>query len=88
MTHRVPQDRLYTNRLKLKPLHHPSQDVSYTNWKTGQPDNWGSGEDGIVILQGSNGLWGDVPITNEYRFVCIYNIKSDNAGKHIILLGE
>ena len=54
--------------------------VSYTNWKTGEPNNYGSGED-VVVIRGDDGFWGDVPLTHQYRFVCIYNIKEDNAGK-------
>ena len=53
--------------------------VSYINWKIGQPDNWSSGEDAVVIRQ--DGFWGDVPFTLQYKFICIYNIKEDNAGK-------
>ena len=55
--------------------------VSYTNWKTNQPDNYGSGEDVVVILGNPNGFWGDGSLTHQSKFVCVYNIKDDNAGK-------
>ena len=70
-------------------------DVSYTKWLRGaiqndgtmrnEPDNWRGNEDGVVILSGYpdawNGFWGDGPITNQYKFVCMYNIKFDYSGK-------
>ena len=54
--------------------------LTFTNWKTGQPDNWGSGEDAVVI-RWSDGFWGDVPSTNLYKIICIYNIINDNLGE-------
>ena len=54
--------------------------LTYTNWKTGQPNNWGSGED-AVYLQWSDGFWVDAPLTYVYKIICIFNIINDNLGE-------
>ena len=74
-------DRVYNNDIDEEGTFVSSdgQVVSYTNWDSGQPDNFGSGED-VVFIKG-NGFWGDFPLTYQFKFVCVYNIKDDNAGK-------
>ena len=51
-------------------------DVSYTKFPWWQPDNFlhkdGLDEDGVLILPNEN--WNDEKITNQYKFVCLYNI--------------
>ncbi|AGC77004.1 putative secreted protein (Por secretion system target) [Nonlabens dokdonensis] len=42
--------------------------VTYTNWNSGEPNNFGSGEDYVHIF-GSNGLWNDTSSTASYRYI-------------------
>ena len=54
------------------------QDVSYTKWLNGEPNNL-ENEDGVEILadrQFSNGYWNDAPIKSRKKFVCLFNIES------------
>uniref|UniRef100_A0A8C2PNU0 C-type lectin domain-containing protein n=1 Tax=Cyprinus carpio TaxID=7962 RepID=A0A8C2PNU0_CYPCA len=43
---------------------------SFRYWKSGQPDNYGRGEDCTVIEPGAQGRWNDVSCTKAYPFVC------------------
>ena len=52
--------------------------LTFTNWKTDEPNDYGSGEDAVVIR--SDGLWNDDALTKVYKFICIYNIN-DNLGE-------
>ena len=59
------------------------QEVSYTKWKSYQPDNY-LNEDGVHILgdpNAANGFWNDQEITVKYQFVCMFNVKFDYSGK-------
>ena len=53
--------------------------LTYTNWKSGEPNDYGSGEDAVV--KHSDGFWNDVPSTYLYKIFCIYNIINDNLGE-------
>ncbi|MGB3591599.1 MAG: lectin-like protein, partial [Nonlabens sp.] len=50
---------------------HSSSTTTYTNWTSGQPDNFGVGED-FVTLDG-NGEWNDVPGTTLRRYILELN---------------
>ena len=54
--------------------------LTYTNWKTGEPNDYGSGEDAVVI-RSDTGLWNDMRKTYLYKIICIYNIINDNLGE-------
>ncbi|XP_013127263.1 C-type mannose receptor 2-like isoform X1 [Oreochromis niloticus] len=49
-----------------------NSEAEFRNWSPGQPDNLGSAEDCVWMLDGP---WFDSPCANLYRFVC-----SDNRG--------
>ena len=67
------------------------RDVSYTKWATtlgrNEPETHLENEDGVLIL-GSlndnpdklNGFWATGPITDQLKFVCIFNIIIDYSG--------
>ncbi|XP_026122351.1 macrophage mannose receptor 1-like [Carassius auratus] len=43
---------------------------SFRDWKSGQPDNDGGGENCTAVELNAQGQWHDVPCTNRYPFVC------------------
>ena len=55
------------------------QEVTYTKWNFGEPNNWnpitGGDEDGVVV-GGTNGwiVWADEEIEHQQPFVCMSNI--------------
>ena len=56
------------------------QDVTYTKWLNGEPNDLGN-EDGSIIVGGLNGMWADKGINYEEKFVCMSNIIFDYSGK-------
>ena len=44
----------------------------YSNWSTGQPDNFGGGEDSLIINFKQRGLWNDARNGLKASFVCQY----------------
>ena len=53
--------------------------LTYTNWRTGEPNN--NGIDGDAVAIRTYGLWADDQLTVRYKFICIYNIINDNLGE-------
>ena len=47
---------------------------SYNNWAFGQPANYGTGEDCLMINWNGAGMWNDQPCSEEKRFVCKMDI--------------
>ena len=43
--------------------------LSYTNWNGGEPDNWGDGQDCLMLVEGS-GKWNDGTCTGKRKYVC------------------
>ena len=43
--------------------------LSYTNWASGEPNNYGRNED-CVHLSGTSGKWNDVNCARKFKFVC------------------
>ena len=43
--------------------------VSYTNWPTGQPDNWLGGED-CLMTRHAGGQWNDSPCASKMKYIC------------------
>ena len=44
------------------------KDVAYTNWISGEPNNYASGED--CAFMRSDGKWNDMPCREQKTFVC------------------
>ena len=44
--------------------------MSYFNWHSGQPDNYGNGQDCGTIGHASTVQWDDASCTTEHIFVC------------------
>jgi mannose-binding lectin len=42
--------------------------VDYHNWRSGEPNDFGSGEDCTVMW--TNGKWNDISCDSELEFVC------------------
>lgn len=42
--------------------------LAYSNWKSNEPNNHGSGEDCVVLLQ--DGLWNDITCSSSFTAVC------------------
>ncbi|MBZ3880517.1 Mannose-binding protein A [Sciurus carolinensis] len=42
--------------------------LTYSNWKTNEPNDYGSGEDCVIILK--EGLWNDVSCSSSFLAVC------------------
>lgn len=43
--------------------------LPYTNWRSGEPNNYGSGE-GCGHMVHTNGKWNDIPCSSNYHYVC------------------
>ncbi|XP_048251019.1 perlucin-like [Haliotis rufescens] len=54
------------------------QAMDYSNWSTGQPDNYGGGEHCLDIKQSyGNYLWNDAPCTSHAaNFICEKGVKA------------
>ena len=42
--------------------------IDYTNWNSGEPNDWGSGEDCTEMY--TNGKWNDMACSTIRRYVC------------------
>ncbi|XP_051780463.1 mannose-binding protein A-like isoform X2 [Erpetoichthys calabaricus] len=42
--------------------------VTFTNWKSGEPNNYNGNEDCSIIT--SDGIWNDVPCSRSYTIIC------------------
>ena len=63
--------------------------VSYTNWRTGQPDG-GQGSDryaGINYLGGGDSRWDNFPVSSAYRYQGIVEIVPEPATLALLGLG-
>ena len=49
-------------------------DISFTNWRTGEPNNFGD-EDAIEIQ--NDGLWNDAAVHSSNRFICSRDVFVD-----------
>ena len=47
--------------------------VTYTNWDTSEPNDWGSGEDCGYIK--TSGKWNDYPCDTSHNFICQFTTK-------------
>ena len=47
----------------------PIAQPQYTNWATNEPNDWGSGED-CLMIRSSDNKWNDAPCARTYAFVC------------------
>eukprot|EP00964_Phaeocystis_antarctica_P034107 scaffold19389_cov66-Phaeocystis_antarctica.AAC.1 len=43
--------------------------LSYTNWPTGQPDNWLGGED-CLMTRSAGGQWNDGHCASKMKYIC------------------
>jgi len=44
--------------------------VSYTNWASGEPNDYGRGEDCAPLLSADNERWNDVSCEEDLRYIC------------------
>eukprot|EP00964_Phaeocystis_antarctica_P051995 scaffold30402_cov43-Phaeocystis_antarctica.AAC.1 len=44
--------------------------LSYTNWKSGEPNDHGSGEDCLLFNYGGPGKWNDGTCADNRKYVC------------------
>ena len=65
---------------------------SYTNWHSGQPDNYGGRQDKTQFNWGSVGKWDDLSTTDTRPFICqiklggkLGNDKKTNNNKHNLI---
>ena len=49
-------------------------DISFTNWNSGEPNDWSSNEDGVEI-NFNDGRWNDLSVNEERKFVCSINLQ-------------
>ena len=62
-------------------------DVSFTNWNSGEPNNYGGDEDAVETR--NDGLWNDMPIDSFNRFICSrdvfinFSAIEDDCGRDI-----
>jgi hypothetical protein len=43
---------------------------SYTNWDSGQPNDWGWNQDCLILNDRQDGRWNDVDCSDDYWFIC------------------
>ncbi|KAL4231972.1 hypothetical protein ACF0H5_009549 [Mactra antiquata] len=46
------------------------QQITYTKWKTGEPNNAGKGENCLTMSFSDNFLWNDNNCAHKYNFIC------------------
>lgn len=44
--------------------------VEWSNWATGEPNNWGAGENSVVIFPFEDGKWNDVNSESMHGYLC------------------
>jgi hypothetical protein len=61
----------------------------YTNWKAGNPDNWGSGQHYAIIWGASNNYqWDDAGITTQIPYLCQFTPTTIcQQGQHLATTG-
>ncbi|XP_062577667.1 perlucin-like [Saccostrea cucullata] len=60
--------------------------VTFTHWALGQPDNAGSVEHCVHLY--ADGLWNDMPCQVSISFVCEKNIELNNQSDGVIITRE
>ena len=55
-----------------------NEELSYTRWGNGEPNNGGSGENcGIILMRGNRrSFWDDRSCLSEYSYICEYEIPA------------
>ena len=48
--------------------------ITYTNWASGEPNNWGGDEDAVIIFSDEK-TWNDQAAYHQARFVCSLRIQ-------------
>ena len=48
--------------------------ISFTNWNSGEPNDWSFNEDGVEI-NFNDGRWNDLSVNEERKFVCSINLQ-------------
>ncbi|XP_070539238.1 alpha-N-acetylgalactosamine-specific lectin-like [Ptychodera flava] len=44
--------------------------LTYSNWNSAQPDNYGNNEDCVHLISNADGKWNDLPCSNRISFIC------------------
>lgn len=64
--------------------HRTSETLTYSNWASGEPNNFPPSEHFLQLYSGNNGLWNDLPSTSRLSYVVAYGGFDDDPEVNLV----